>query len=80
MSDAPASLPHLLSGSRRCRTAGHPITRPVLLRSQFAPPLRPSHAALMLARKLIEPTDKRDPRATGSHLITDAAGLTPKSP
>ena len=32
MSDDPASLPHVLSGSHRYCTAGYAIPRPVLLR------------------------------------------------
>ena len=59
MSDAPASLPHVLSGSRRYSTAGYAIPRSVLLHMpQFAGPLGSSHTALVLATKMIHPLDK----------------------
>jgi hypothetical protein len=81
MSDTPAALPHVLSGSRRYCTAGYAIPRPVLLRMlQLVGPLRSSHTALMLATKMIRPLDKRDRRTTGSQLVTDPVGATNKSP
>ena len=81
MSDASASLPHILTGSRRYCTAGYAIPRPVLLRMpQSAGPLASSHTAFVFGTKMIHPLDKRDRPTTGSQLVTDPAGATYKSP
>jgi hypothetical protein len=81
MSDAAASLPHVLSGSRRYCTAGYAIPRPVLLRMPPLPrPLGSSHTALALATQLTNPLDKRGGPTTGSQVVTDTAGAIHKSP
>ena len=81
MSDAPLSSPHVLSDSRRYSTAGDAIPRPVLLHMpQLTGPFRSSHAALVLAMKLINPLDNSDRGTTPSQGVTDTAGATHKSP
>ena len=81
MNDAPASLPHVLSGSRRFSTAGYAIPRSGLLHMpQLARPLGSSNTALVLATKLFYPLDKRDCRTTRSQVATDPAGATHNSP
>jgi len=77
MSDPLLSLPHLLSGSRRYCTAGYAIPRPLFLRMpQFPQILGSSHAALVLAMKLINPLDNCNHRTTRSHLLTHTASAT----
>ena len=58
MSDAPASPPsYVLAASYRHYTAGDAIARPVcLLIPQLPGLLRSTHAALVLATKLINPS------------------------
>ena len=81
MSDASVSLPHVLTGSRRCGTAGYAIPRPVHLHMPQLPrPLRSSNTALVLATKLILPPDKPYGPITVSQLVTDTASANHKSP
>ena len=81
MRDAPASPPHVLPASYRHYTAGDAISRPVFLHMrQSAGSLRSSHAAFVLATKLINPFDRSDRGTTGSQVVTDTAGATHKLP
>ena len=81
MSDASVSLPHVLTGSRRCSTAGYAIARSGLLHMPQLPrPLRSSNTALVLATKLILPPDKPYGPITVSQLVTDTASANHKSP
>ena len=81
MSDSPASPRYVLSASHRYGTAGDAIPRPVFLHMpQFAGSFSSSHAAPLLATKLINPIDKCDRGMTESQVVTDTAGATHKSP
>ena len=81
MSDVLLSLPHLLSGPRRYCTAGYASPRPVILRMPQLPRiLGSSHAALVLATKLISPLHTSDRPTTRSPRLTNAGGVTHKSP
>ena len=69
-----------LSRFFRC-IVGHAIARPLLPRMpKFAGPLGSSHTALVLVTKPINPPDNCDRRKTNSHVVTDTAGASHKSP
>jgi hypothetical protein len=81
MSDAPAPLPHVLSGSRRYCKAGYAIPRPVLpLTPQLAGSSALSPTVIVLAIKLILPLVKPAGRTTVSLHVADTARATHKSP
>jgi hypothetical protein len=66
MSDAAASLPHVLSVLAAIPQPATLSLAPVLLRMpQLAGPLGSSHTALVLATSLIHPFGKSDRRTTG---------------
>jgi hypothetical protein len=76
-----AITPARLSGSHRYCTAGYAIARPVLPRmSKLAAPLGSSHAALVLATMLINPSSNCDSRTTRSQHLTDTGSASHKAP
>ena len=83
MSDASVSLPHVLTGSRRCSNSR---LRYRSLGSHYficrnCPGHRgSSNTALVLATKLILPPDKPYGPITVSQLVTDTASANHKSP
>ena len=81
MSDAPASLPHLSSGSCRYSIAGYAIPRSGLLHMpQLARPSRVVEHCPRPRNELSHPLDKRDRCTTGSQVATDPARCYPQFP